>query len=594
MKSTFSQLTQSIPVNFFARILIASSLIVILNNKVISQTGCETCTGNLIENPSFEIGTTNWSVSPAGEFFTGPGYAQCGTSNYAYLDATYATPGSPYWFWQQESNVTPGNVYRLTIFGGTFENSYDHQFRLAFYTSGGSLIGTPANAQIDYVVNGNGTLQLYTILATAPSNTSYLRVEGRATGNSIKVDHVCLTLSCDNITSGGTIGSDQSSCGTSYDPAPFTNIAFPTGGSGPIEYSWLQSTTTCVPGAPGWSTIPGANASTYDSPSITQNTCFVRLSRRQGCPQWDGVSNVINVSLSGILPSVAITGNLSICSGNSTTLNVSSSGGTAPYSYIWNKTTYSQTVQAENGTVSGGATIESTQSNFNGSGYIEFYTTNGEAVNIPVTVPSAGTYHIVIRHAFESPSVLPLGVRINNIAQPNVNIAGSGSGNTWRYVDIGSYSLAGGVNQIKFSNVNNNAVDIDEIIVTQIQQIGTGNNITVSPTVTTSYLVSSTDANGCGYNDFATVNVSQCSDFNCPGNLVQNPSFENGTSNWASSGGNFSVGTYAAVFGANAGHFQITNGANNSNYQTVASGSISPGSSLTLNVYAGKIGRAHV
>ncbi len=73
----------------------------------------------------------------------------------------------------------------------------------------------------------------------------------------------------------------------------------------------------------------------------------------------------------------------------------------------------------------------------------------------------------------------------------------------------------------------------------------------------------------------------------CTGNLVQNNSFENGTTNWEWFGGNFTTGTYAAVCGTYAGHFQITNKNSNEFSQTISSGTISAGTTLDLSVYAG-------
>ncbi|HNM26742.1 MAG TPA: hypothetical protein PKL15_14980, partial [Saprospiraceae bacterium] len=49
----------------------------------------------------------------------------------------------------------------------------------------------------------------------------------------------------------------------------------------------------------------------------------------------------------------------------------------------------------------------------------------------------------------------------------------------------------------------------------------------------------------------------------CPNNLVQNPSFENGTTGWGWYGGNFYSGTYAAQCGAYFGQLEITNGSSN-------------------------------
>jgi SdrD B-like domain/Secretion system C-terminal sorting domain len=71
-----------------------------------------------------------------------------------------------------------------------------------------------------------------------------------------------------------------------------------------------------------------------------------------------------------------------------------------------------------------------------------------------------------------------------------------------------------------------------------------------------------------------------------PGNLVLNPSFENGTANWTSSGGNFSAGGGAVVCGAYSGDFEITNPASNWVSQTIAT-DLPAGTVLNASVYAG-------
>lgn len=123
--------------------------------------------------------------------------------------------------------------------------------RLRFYNSVNAVLQTNSK-QIDFDVDGQGgALEFYTITASAPTGTSYIRVEGYANGDYIKIDQVCLTTSCSNVTSGGTIGSNQSACASSFDPAPLTSIAAPSGEfTGTIEYLWLKSTSTCTP--PQW------------------------------------------------------------------------------------------------------------------------------------------------------------------------------------------------------------------------------------------------------------------------------------------------------------------------------------------------------
>ncbi|MEO6759141.1 MAG: hypothetical protein ABIO24_06780, partial [Saprospiraceae bacterium] len=44
----------------------------------------------------------------------------------------------------------------------------------------------------------------------------------------------------------------------------------------------------------------------------------------------------------------------------------------------------------------------------------------------------------------------------------------------------------------------------------------------------------------------------------CSGNLLQNESFENGTTGWSWSGGNFMTGTYAAQCGSYSGQLEAT------------------------------------
>ncbi|MBK9687026.1 MAG: hypothetical protein IPO65_04450 [Saprospiraceae bacterium] len=407
------------------------------------------CPSNLVLNPSFEGNVNNWSSSPAGTFTHGSGFEQCGYYN-AFLNATNATAN----FWQQVNGITAGQSLTLTFYAGTHVPTYDHQVRLRFYNSANAVLQTNSK-QIDFDVDGQGgALEFYTITASAPTGTSYIRVEGYANGDYIKIDQVCLTTSCSNVTSGGTIGSNQSACASSFDPAPLTSIAAPSGGSGTIEYLWLKSTSTCTPpngsNNSQWQEIPNSNSATYDPPSLTQTTCFLRCSRRVGCTNYDGESNIVSITLSPA-PYPEFAGTTTICNGNSTTLTVTGKNGVGPYTFSWS---------------------------------------NG---------------------------------------------------------------------------------------------LGTGSTKTVNPTTTTTYTVIVTDVNGCTGSGQVTVTVNQCA---CVKNYIVNHSFENGTNNWTKSGGNFTTGSYAAVEGVNAGHFQITNSGSNWLSQSVPY-QFAPGSAFTMTVYAG-------
>jgi protocatechuate 3,4-dioxygenase beta subunit len=72
----------------------------------------------------------------------------------------------------------------------------------------------------------------------------------------------------------------------------------------------------------------------------------------------------------------------------------------------------------------------------------------------------------------------------------------------------------------------------------------------------------------------------------CPGNVVLNPSFENGTTSWSSSGGTLSAGTGAIVCGSFSGDFQISNSASNWVSQNIGT-DLAAGTIVNASVYAG-------
>lgn len=101
---------------------------------------------------------------------------------------------------------------------------------------------------------------------------------------------------CDNVTSGGKIDKSEILCDGATDPSIIVSTSDPIGGSGNLEYVWLQSTISSNPpsyNSSTWTEIPNSNAPTYDPAPITQTTWFIRCVRRDGCLQYAGESNVI-------------------------------------------------------------------------------------------------------------------------------------------------------------------------------------------------------------------------------------------------------------------------------------------------------------
>ena len=140
---------------------------------------------------------------------------------------------------------------------------------------------------------------------------------------------------CDNITLGGTIGFGAN-CATSATvcnaaPPVIQNCVSPSGGSGNLEIIWLKATNNpnCYPPSttitnisndPYWSVIPGATGLTLNPGVVTENTCYLRCTRRAGCDTYLE-SNIISVHIDpacGGGGGTADCSNISITTGNGT------------------------------------------------------------------------------------------------------------------------------------------------------------------------------------------------------------------------------------------------------------------------------------
>ena len=143
---------------------------------------------------------------------------------------------------------------------------------------------------------------------------------------------------CDNVTNAGSIGVAQSGC-TPFDPATITSLSDPTGGSGALEYVWLESTN----GGSSYTVISGANSSSFNPGSITTTTWYRRCARRAGCTSYVGESNWVQMTVTGpCCDNVTNGGTIgyeqSGCEGfdPTTLVNVTApSGGSGALEYVW-------------------------------------------------------------------------------------------------------------------------------------------------------------------------------------------------------------------------------------------------------------------
>jgi hypothetical protein len=173
------------------------------------------------------------------------------------------------------------------------------------------------------------------------SVTTYFRRCARRSGcteyvgesNIVVKEAIC----CDNVTDGGQIGSNQVGCTAPFDPAALVNLVLPTGGSNTLEYQWVVSTTgnTYMPGSPDWAPIANATQAGYDPGPVSQTTYFIRLSRRHGCLDFNGVSNMVTITISTPVSAGAVATAVTCFGGNNGSIDLTVSGGLAPYQYAW-------------------------------------------------------------------------------------------------------------------------------------------------------------------------------------------------------------------------------------------------------------------
>lgn len=157
-----------------------------------------------------------------------------------------------------------------------------------------------------------------------------------ANGCAKVVDYVVTESSCCNVTSGGTIASNQSDCGP-FDPASFTSTSVPSGGNGGLDYVWYTSTTsdTYTAGSNDWTQISNSNTPSYDPGMVSVTTYYVRLSKRSSCPNYAGVSNVVKAEITnGPLPAITEVANPG-CNGGAGIVEGSFAGTAGPITYEW-------------------------------------------------------------------------------------------------------------------------------------------------------------------------------------------------------------------------------------------------------------------
>ncbi len=144
----------------------------------------------------------------------------------------------------------------------------------------------------------------------------------------------------------GLVGINQSIC-VGEDPILIEELVQPFGGVGNYQFQWQQSLTGSTNDV-DWIVIPGATSNTFDPPPLSQTTYYRRLVSSGACGVL-GKDNSVKVTVNP-LPVVSFSAPSNVCQGESFTLQLNMSLGTAPieYDYSAGSTTFTNLIGTEN------------------------------------------------------------------------------------------------------------------------------------------------------------------------------------------------------------------------------------------------------
>lgn len=177
--------------------------------------------------------------------------------------------------------------------GGANDPTNPVDWNLTAFNNGQTVTVSSADNFSGSGNHGDGRYRIYVLRngETEFDDKMTIRVENQSSDvNSAK----CATNSCDNVTTAGTVGSDETSC-AAFDPVLISEQTSPGGGSGSLFYQWEQSLDAGLT----WKDIINANSATFDPGTISQTTAYRRGVLRTSCTNIF-YSNVVTKAVSNL------------------------------------------------------------------------------------------------------------------------------------------------------------------------------------------------------------------------------------------------------------------------------------------------------
>ncbi|TXK71954.1 T9SS type A sorting domain-containing protein [Mesonia sp. K4-1] len=456
--------------------------------------------------------------------------------------------------------------------------------------STGSLTVTATNgdSNYSYVWTKNST----TIASSSGSTSNSNTISGLTAGTyqvTITDSNGCTTTASATVTEPTTLNVTPASqtniaCNGGATGAATVNAA--TGGAGGYTYNWTPGNPT----GDGTTSVSGLSAGTW--------TCTV--TDNNGCT--DAQSFTITQP-ANILSANALAGNVSCNGGNNGTVDLTVTGGTAPYTYAWNNTattedmigltagTYSVTITDANGctatesvdvleptVLSANAVAGNVSCNGGNNGTIDLtvtggtapytYTWNNTATTEDMIGLTTGTYSVIVTDAngctaTESVDVLqPAALVANGTVDSNVSTNGGSNG-------AATVTVTGGTAPYTYAWSN------------------TATTASIAGVIAGTYNVIVTDANGCTATASVTITEPTCN-FTASITAQTNVSCNGNGSATVTATGGTSPYTYSWSNGANtatinnlpAGSYTVTITDDNSCTTTATAVITAPGAQI--------------